>query len=92
MNKNELVARVFMETGVPMATVRRVLDGVTDQIAACLVDNDSIMLRNFGTFTTQARAPRMARNPKTNEVVPTPATMVAKFRPSKSLKDAVAGR
>jgi DNA-binding protein HU-beta len=92
MNKSDLIAKVAITTGVPRTTVEKVIDATLQEIGDNLVANEPVVLRGFGSFITVARQPRVARNPKTNEVVRIPTTLVAKFRPSKDLKEAVAGR
>ncbi len=41
-----------------------------------------IELRGFGVFKQKSRRPRMARNPKTGEVVPLEKRFVPVFKPS----------
>lgn len=90
MNKGELTARTAIAAGVPVAVVERVINALTGEIGACVAVGETVSLRGFGTFERRTRAARTARNPRTNMPVPTPATQVVKFRPSKTLKDAVA--
>lgn len=92
MNKNELVAVVAAGTHLPRNTVEKVLDEAMAEIMASVAHGESVSLRGFGVFAAQGRQARVARNPRTNEPIPTPATTVVKFRPSKRLKTAVASR
>jgi nucleoid DNA-binding protein len=41
-----------------------------------------IELRGFGVFKSKSRKPRMARNPKTGELVPLEKRYVPVFKPS----------
>ena len=44
----------------------------------------------FGSFEVKKRAARVGRNPKTNDTIEIPASVVPVFKAGKALKDAVA--
>jgi integration host factor subunit beta len=48
-----------------------------------------IEIRGFGSFDLHHRAPRIARNPKTGEVVNLPAKVAVHFKPGKEMRDRV---
>jgi nucleoid DNA-binding protein len=60
-------------------------------VSDILCKNKHIEIRGFGTFYTQKRKPRPARNPKTGEVVPLKERYVPLFKFSADLKQKVHG-
>lgn len=89
MNKADLIDVVNEKTGSTKAsseaTVNLILDTITEQLKA----GNEVSLAGFGIFSVKNRAARLARNPKTGEKVQVPASRAPKFRPAKSLKEAV---
>ena len=71
------------------AQAERLVQMFWDAITDSLAKGQDVDIAGFGKFVVNQRAARMARNPRTGEQVKVPATKVAKFKPSKALKDAV---
>ena len=78
MNKAELINAV--------AAVTATLEAIT----SALKDGDKVQLVGFGSFEVKKRAARVGRNPKTNDTIEIPASVVPVFKAGKALKDAVA--
>ncbi len=93
MNKAELVDQIAQKADLSKAAAERALNAFTDTVTETLADarDEKITLVGFGTFSTSERAARTGRNPQTGETINIPATTVPKFKPGKSLKDAVKG-
>ena len=90
MLKSELV-RALNEK-LPELQVRDVelaLNCILRQMADALVQGNRIEIRGFGSFDLHCRPPRIARNPKTGEVVNLPAKVVVHFKPGKEMKGRV---
>lgn len=92
MKKADLIAKVHDMLGTTKAEAERVVNGIFDAIAAELAQGGQVDVAGFGKFEARKRAARTARNPRTGEAVPVPATTVPKFKASKTLKDTVAGK
>lgn len=90
MNKSELVNAVAASTGLTKTESANAVDAVVDAITEAIKRGESVTLVGFGTFEVKDRAPRIARNPKTNEKMEIPARKVPGFKPGKGLKDALA--
>ena len=88
-NKTVLVDAVNEALGGTKADAERAVDAVINTIIDSLKAGEDISIAGFGIFAVKARAARTARNPKTGEAVQVPAMNVPKFKPAKSLKDAV---
>ncbi|QOX80932.1 HU family DNA-binding protein (plasmid) [Trichlorobacter lovleyi] len=91
MNKNELIGAVSEKSGVKKAEVEKVLNGFVECVEKALASKDKIALVGFGTFEVSERAARTGRNPQTGKEIKIAASVVPKFKPGKSLKDAVSG-
>lgn len=93
MTKAELVAQIAKLDGMEnQKDAENALNGVIIAISNLLKAGDSINIPNFGTFSVKDRAARKGRNPATGAEMDIPATKVVHFSPSKSLKEAVAGK
>ena len=89
MNKNDLVANVASSSGLSKADAAKAVDAVFDSIIASLKKGTEVRLVGFGTFNVTKRRASEGRNPRTGEKISIPASNQPKFRPGKSLKDAV---
>lgn len=90
MNKSELIDALAQKSGLSKADSGRALDAFISVVKETLQKGDDISLVGFGSFGVAERAARQGRNPKTLEPITIPATRVAKFKPGKALKDALA--
>ncbi len=89
MNKTELIDAIAAKAGLSKKDAKGALEATIESITEALAKGDSVALIGFGTFSTAARAARVARVPGTGKEVQVPATTVAKFKVGKALKDAV---
>ncbi len=90
MTKTELIAAVAEKTELTKKDADVVVNAVLEAITAELVAGNEVRLAGFGIFETKQRAARTGRNPATNETIEIPASTSVAFKPSKTLKDAVA--
>lgn len=90
MNKTQLVEALAEKLG-DKRTAASAVDGVLDIITETVGSGGSVTLTGFGVFEARARAARVARNPRTGETVPVPATTVPAFRPGTAFKSTVSG-
>ena len=73
---------------------RLLVDAITDYavfdaITNSLKKGDEVRLVGFGTFSVSKRKASIGRNPATGAEIKIPASMQAKFKPGKGLKDAI---
>lgn len=69
MTKSDIIDRVARGTGLTKIETEAVVNGFLITVMEALKRGDRVELRGFGSFRVQQRAPRKARNPKTNEPV-----------------------
>ncbi|MDX1546095.1 MAG: HU family DNA-binding protein [Rhodothermales bacterium] len=89
VTKADIIDHIATATGLTKIETEAVVNGFITTVMQALTEGDSVELRGFGAFRTQYRAPRVARNPRTKEVVEIEARTVPVFRPSKDFRDAV---
>lgn len=53
MTKREIVKRVSDAEGIPIRTVRVVINDLLDIVKETVEDGDDVVLSNFGTFTSK---------------------------------------
>jgi nucleoid DNA-binding protein len=80
-----MVRRIAAELNVDQVLTRRIVQRTLDSILEALTAEGRIELRDFGVFEIKRRAPRKARNPKTNQEVIVPAKSVLAFQPGKNV-------
>lgn len=71
------------------AVIDEAFAAIIELMATSLVNGQRIEVRGFGSFCVHEREPRMARNPRTGEVVAVPARAVPFFKVGKALKQTV---
>lgn len=82
MTKADIVDEIAKATGLTKIETKAVVDGVFSSIISAISTGKRIELRGFGVFKHKSRKPRMARNPKSGELVPLEKRFVPVFKPS----------
>ena len=90
MNKAELINAVAAATEFSKKAAEAAVNAALEAITAALQEGDKVQLVGFGSFEVKKRAARVGRNPKTNDTIEIPASVVPVFKAGKALKDAVA--
>jgi len=91
VTKSELLATLANDTGLKKKDVDNVMQALRNTIYKTLKKEHKIKLDGLGVFQLKDRKARIARNPRTGEMVNVPAKKVIKFRVLKDLKEAVLG-
>ena len=89
MNKSELIAQMAAVAGISNEKARIALDTAIIAIGGALSEGDDAAIMGFGTFSLQRREARTGRNPSTGEPIQIEASNAIRFKPAKSLRDAV---
>ena len=89
MNKTELVEFIATQADLSKAKAAEAVDAFVEAVTTSLKKGKDVTLVGFGTFTISKRAARTGRNPQTGATSKIAASKAPKFRPGKSLKDAV---
>ena len=89
MNKTELVEFIATQADLSKAKAAEAVDAFVEAVTTSFKKGKDVTLVGFGTFTISKRAARTGRNPQTGATIKIAASKAPKFRPGKSLKDAV---
>lgn len=89
MTKADLIAKIAGKSSLTKAGAERSLNAFLEAVEGVLVKEGKLTITGFGTFVVESRKARTGRNPRTGAAIKIPASKVVKFRPGKTLKDAV---
>jgi DNA-binding protein HU-beta len=89
MTKADLVAAMAKASGGSKVAAERALNSVIEDVFGALKKGRRVTIGGFGTFMVSRRAARNGRNPRTGKALTIPACRVPRFKPSRTLKDAL---
>lgn len=91
MNRSDVVAHIAKEESLAKKRAEELVTLILDTMKTALTEGEKVQISGFGTFEVMNRAPRVGRNPKTNEEISIPATRRPVFRPSRLMRDYIDG-
>jgi nucleoid DNA-binding protein len=91
MTKQQLIEQVAGAIGQSRADAERVYEAIVEKVSGALAAGEKVEMRGLGIFEAKETKARTGRNPGTGAVIEIPASRKATFRPSKELKDRLAG-
>jgi DNA-binding protein HU-beta len=89
VTKAELISAVAEQSGLKKVEAEKAVAAFIASVTAALKGGDKLSLVGFGTFSTAKRAARKGQNPQTGKKIDIPAATIPKFKPGKTLKEAV---
>ncbi len=89
MTTAELVKALAKRLGVSQKQARTLLDGYIGAITRQLAQKNSVILRNFGSFSVKDVAEKRAYVPAKKSLCLIPAHQKLHFKPAKRLKEEV---
>lgn len=87
MSKKDLIDAVANGAELTKEKAGVAVEAVLEHIKNSMKNGDEVRIPDFGTFKVAKRKAREGRNPATGATIKIPASKVAKFTPSKGLKD-----
>ena len=87
LTKKDLINAVYMQLGFSKQITENLIEEFFSIIVTKLMENKSVKISKFGTFSIRSKNPRMGRNPKTKEEKEISKRNVVLFKPSKEFKD-----
>ncbi len=88
-NKDALIDQVTNVTRQPRKDVEEIVNALLEQIIDKIAMGEKVNLTGFGVFEAKDRKGRKGVDPRTLNPIEIPTVRVAKFRPGKTLKEAV---
>jgi integration host factor subunit alpha len=92
VTRAQLAEAVYQEVGLSRSESAELVDAILDEITSSLMEDGTVKVSSFGTFSVRQKGQRIGRNPKTGEEVPILPRRVLVFRPSQVLKDRINGQ
>jgi DNA-binding protein HU-beta len=89
MTKADLVAAMAKASGGSKVSAERAFNAVIEDVFDALKKGRRVTIGGFGTFMVSRRAARNGRDPRTGKAITIPACRVPRFKPSRTLKDAL---
>ena len=89
MNRSDVIAHIADEKAMTKKRAEELVCIIVDTMKETLISGEKVQITGFGTFEVKERAPRLGRNPKTNEEVRIEAFKKPVFRASQLLVDKV---
>jgi len=89
MTLDDLNQAVATATGSTKAAAAKSVQAVLTSIQDALTQSEKVSIAGFGVFETVHRPARDGRNPQTGETIKIAASNAVKFKPGKTLRDAV---
>lgn len=90
MTKEDIVNRIWENLNLSKKQSAEVIDQLLVIIKDILSDGERLKIGGFGVFEIRERKARIGRNPKTGEKAAIKQGETIKFKPGKTLKQAVA--
>ncbi len=90
--KADLTEVVRERVGVSRLEAAALVDTLLEIIKSALEAGEPIRVPGFGTFSVHQKAPRLGRNPATEQPMILPGRRVLKFRPARQLRDQLTER
>ena len=89
MNKSDLIEKIAAGAELSKADAGRALEAFIGTVTKSLRKKEAVTIVGFGSFDVQRRKARVGRNPQTGEAIKIKASNAPRFRPGKSLKEAL---
>lgn len=87
MTKADFINNLAAKLNVTKAEADNVFVAVFDTLTEVLVNQDKMIVPDFGTFSTKIREEKTGRNPATGKEMLIPRAVVANFKPAPKLKE-----
>lgn len=88
--KKDIVNTIAAQMQLKQSIVNEVVHRTFEAITEILLREQRVELRDFGVFKIRTRAPRQARNPRTNERIVVPVRSTVSFKPGMEMKKKIA--
>lgn len=87
MNNKEFIAEMARRMEMTTKDTSALVQGLCAEIEACLEEEDSVSMPNFGTFEVKKKLERVVVSPSTKQRMLVPPKMVIGFKASANVKE-----
>jgi nucleoid DNA-binding protein len=89
MNKKEIADSIYKKLEIKRFEAYTFIDLLIEVLVENLKEGNKVVISNFGTFKVVKRQEKRVINPNNKEAMIIPAGKIAKFLPSKNLKEQI---
>ena len=89
MNNKDFIAELADRTGYSVEDAQQMVDIVIETMGDHFLEDDSVLIPNFGTFEVKKKMERIMVNPATGQRMLVPPKLVLNFKPNVSWKERV---
>jgi integration host factor subunit beta len=89
MNKSELIEALALKINLPVRETASVTKTIIDTMSEALVNDDSIEIRGFGSFTVKKYGAYTGRNPKSGDKINVAPKKLPFFKVGKDMRERV---
>ena len=89
MNKKEIADSIYKKLEIKRFEAYTFIDLLIEVLLENLKEGNKVVISNFGTFKVIERQEKRVINPNNKKAMTIPAGKIAKFLPSKNLKEKI---
>mgnify|MGYP002522969848 FL=1 len=91
MNNKEFISTLAARTGYDQKDTQKLVNNVITAMSDAFVEDNSVIVPNFGVFETKKKMERVIVNPSTGQRMLVPPKLVLSFKPNQTWKDKLKG-
>lgn len=91
MNNKEFISELSVRTGYDQKDTQKLVNNVITSMSDAFVQDNSVVVPNFGVFETKKKMERVMVNPSTGQRMLVPPKLVLNFKPNQTWKDKLKG-
>ena len=92
MNNKDVITELADRTGFSVEDAQQMVDIIIETMGDHFLEDDSVLIPNFGTFEVKKKMERIMVNPATGQRMLVPPKLVLNFKPNVSWKERVKSR
>jgi len=89
MNNKDFITELANKTGYSVEDAQQMVDIVIETMGDHFLEDDSVLIPNFGTFEVKKKMERIMVNPSTGQRMLVPPKLVLNFKPNVGWKERV---
>jgi DNA-binding protein HU-beta/integration host factor subunit alpha len=89
MNNKDFIAELSARMGYSAGDTQRLVTNIVNAMSDGFLEENAVMVPNFGTFEVKKKMERIMVNPSTGQRMLVPPKLVLGFKPSPTWKDKI---
>ena len=91
MNNKDFITELADRTGFSVEDAQQMVDIIIETMGDHFLEDDSVLIPNFGTFEVKKKMERIMVNPASGQRMLVPPKLVLNFKPNQTLKEKLKG-